>query len=421
MLPEKPMTIKGFATRAIHSGATGGLLGDGRLPITQTNGFAFRDIAHGADIFAGRVDGFNYARGAHPNAELLELRVADLEGGKGAVAFGSGLAAFLAAVCVMCRSGDALVASRAVFGGSLATVKRLQERFGIIVRTAENNSDGIAAALCRKTRCIFVESIVNPSGEITDIPAIAAIAKARRIPLLVDNTAASPALFRPIEHGADVVMHSASKYMAGHGHAIAGVLIDAGTFDWSDRDHLDFGLKAAREAGREPEAPFAEAARHLGLREFGGSIAATTAFLVATGIETMALRMPKHVANAKAVARALAGHKAIRHVSHPSIEPGADHNRAAHLMPDGPGAIFTATLKDGLAAAEKFVAGLKTVSHLVNVGETRTLVCHPATTTHRALTEAERVSLGIHPGTLRFSIGIEDERDLIRDMESALG
>ena len=412
--------MTGFATRAIHTGAAGGLLGSGRLPIMQTNGFQFQSIAHGANIFAARTEGFNYARGAHPNAALLEKRVASLEGGVEAVAFGSGLAGFLAAVCVMCRSGDALVASRAVFGGSLATLKRLQERFGIIVHLADNTAESIEAACCPKTRGIFVETIVNPSGEITDIPAIAAVAKARRIPLLVDNTAASPALFRPIEHGADAVMHSASKYLAGHGHAIAGIIVDAGSFDWSDRDHLDFGLKAPREAGREPKAPFAEAVRHLGLREFGGSIAATTAFLVATGIETLALRMPKHVHNAKAVALFLAGRRGVAHVSHPMIEPGARHNSAAHLMPDGPGAIFTATLSS-LAAAEKFVAGLKTVSHLVNVGETRTLVCHPATTTHRALTESERASLGIHPGTLRFSIGIEDEQDLIRDMDEALG
>lgn len=418
---------QGFATRAVHAGASPDpATGARAMPIYQTNGFVFEDVQHGADLFRLKRSGFAYARGSNPNAAALERRIADLEGGTGAIAVGSGQAAWFVTLLTLLEAGDSYVGATKMFGGSLALMQRMEQRLNIAVQWAEPNADAIAAATTPRTKAIVVESIINPSGEIVDLPAIAAIAREKRIPLIVDNTLASPALFRPIEHGADIVLHSTSKFLAGHGNAIGGVIVDGGTFDWAGdaryplisgtwHDYDDLVLTEAF-----PAFPFAAAARLTGMREYGPGIAPIIAQMIATATETLPLRMKKHCANAEAVARFLAGHAGVENITHPLFVSNAQAALAARLMPDGCGSIFTADIRGGAEAATRFIGALKLFSHLVNIGESRSLVAHPATTTHRTLPETARKALGITPGTVRLSIGLEDEADLLADLDRAL-
>jgi O-acetylhomoserine/O-acetylserine sulfhydrylase-like pyridoxal-dependent enzyme len=417
----------GFATRAVHAGAAPDpATGARAMPIYQTNGFVFEDLDHGADLFTLKRAGFAYARGSNPNTAALERRVADLEGGTAAIALASGQAAWFVTLLTLLASGDCYIGASRMFGGSIALMKRMEERLGIRVQWAAPEPDAIAAAITPESKAIIVESIVNPSGEIVDLPAIAAVAKAHRLPLIVDNTLASPALFRPIEHGADIVIHSASKFLAGHGQAIGGIIVDAGSFDWRGDARFplisepwrDYDGLVLTEAF--PDAAFTAAARLTGMREYGPGMAPIIAQMIATTTETLPLRMAKHCRNAEAVARCLAAHPKVESVSHPLIAGPEQAARAARLMPKGCGSIFTATLAGGEPAARRFLGALTLFSHLVNIGESRSLVAHPATTTHRTLPADVRERLDIHPGTIRFSVGIEDEADLIADLEQAL-
>lgn len=417
----------GFATRAVHAGAAPDpATGARAMPIYQTNGFVFEDLDHGADLFTMKRAGFAYARGSNPNCAALERRIADLEGGVAAIAVGSGQAAWFVTLLTLLGTGDAYIGASRMFGGSLALMNRMEARLGIRAQWAAPEAEAIRAAITPETKAIIIESIVNPSGEIVDLPAIAALARAHRLPLIVDNTLASPALFRPIEHGADIVLHSASKFLAGHGQAIGGIIVDAGSFDW--RGDARFPLISAPWPDYEglvlteafPHCAFSAAARLTGMREYGPGMAPIIAQMIATATETLPLRMKRHCANAQSVARYLAGHAKIESVSHPLVVSNEQAMRAARLMPDGCGSIFTATLAGGEGAARRFLSGLTLFSHLVNIGETRSLVAHPATTTHRNLPEAVRRELGIAPGTIRFSIGIEDEADLLADLDQAL-
>src|SRR6516165_8857530 len=314
-------TSPALATRAVHGGAephrsTGARV----MPIFQTNGFVFDDLEHGADIFALRRQGFSYSRGSNPTVAALERRVAALEGGKAGVALASGQAAWLVALLALCATGDEYVGSRQVFGGSLGLMKRLDKRLKIKCAFADPTPESIEAQITERTRAIIIEAIVNPTGEVVDLDGIANVAKAHKLPFVVDSTLASPALLRPIEHGADIVIHSASKFLVGGGTAIGGVIVDAGTFPWKG-DHR-FPLVAAPwedyenfvPAERHPENAFATACRLLGLRELGPGMQATTAFLILTGIETLPLRMRRHCDNAEAVANFLAKHEAVAHV-----------------------------------------------------------------------------------------------------------
>ncbi|MBN8535387.1 MAG: aminotransferase class I/II-fold pyridoxal phosphate-dependent enzyme [Rhizobiales bacterium] len=416
-----------FSTRAVHAGAAPDpATGARTFPIYQSNGFVFDDLEHGADIFALKRAGFAYARGSNPNCAALERRVADLEGGKSAIAVGSGQAAWFITLLTLLGSGDRYVGASRMFGGSLGLMKRMDQRLNIGVQWAEPEAASIAAAITSQTKAIIIESIINPTGEIVDLPAIAAVAKAHNLPLIVDNTLASPALLRPIEHGADIVLHSASKFLAGHGHVIGGIIVDAGRFDWKNDtrfplisspwpDYDDIVLPEAF-----PETAFTAAARLTGMREYGPGLAPILAQMIATATETLPLRMEKHCTNALAVARYLASHPAVAVVSHPLLGSEEQRKLAARLMPDGVGSIFTATLKGGENAAKQVLTSVKLFSHLVNIGESRSLLAHPATTTHRTLNEATREGLGITPGTLRISIGLEDEADLIADLDQAL-
>lgn len=417
----------GFATRAVHAGAAPDpATGARAMPIYQTNGFVFEDVGHGADLFALKRTGFAYARGSNPNAAALERRIADLEGGTAAIAVASGQSAWFVTLLTLLQSGDSYLGASRMFGGSIGLMQRMQQRLDLRVQWAAPDASAIAQAITSETKAIICESIVNPSGEIIDIPAIAAVAKAHRLPLIVDNTLASPALFRPIEHGADIVLHSASKFLAGHGQAIGGVIVDAGTFDW--RGDARFPLISAPWPDYDglvltdafPASPFAAAARLTGMREYGPGIAPVIAQMIATATETLPLRMERHCRNAEAVARYLSGHAKVLSVTHPCVGSPMMKALAARLMPDGAGSIFTITLKGGEAAATRFLAGLQLFSHLVNIGESRSLAAHPWTTTHSMLAPEKRRELGISEGTIRLSIGLEDDADLVDDLAQAL-
>jgi O-acetylhomoserine (thiol)-lyase len=417
----------GFATRAVHAGADPDpSTGARAIPITQTNGFVFDDLEHGSDIFALKQAGFAYARGSHPTGAALERRITALEGGTASIACGSGQAALLMILTTLAASGDRIVVATRCFGGSIGLFRRFHKRYGVICDFVDP-LDLSAVAFALKTKCqgLFIESIVNPSGEVVDIPALAELAHAANVPLIVDNTMATPALMRPIEMGADIVWHSASKFLSGSGTVIGGLIVDAGSFDWSGghfplisepwEDYDDVVLTTS-----QPRTAFAAACRLIGLRELGPGLSPMSAFLILTGIETLHLRMAKHAENAEIVARFLVAHPAVRSVSHPVLVGHPQHNLARTLAPDGLGSVFTVTLEGGRDAAAKCLKKLKLFSHLVNVGETRSLVAHPETTTHRNTPPDIRAALGIVAGTLRLSLGIENAEDLVADLDQAL-
>jgi O-acetylhomoserine (thiol)-lyase len=420
-------TTAAFATRAVHAGAdphpgTGARV----VPIFHTNGFVFDDLDHGSDIFALKRAGFSYSRGANPTTAALERRVASLEGGTVAIACGSGQAALLMIIMTLCAAGDDYVTATRAFGGTIGLMKRLDTRYNIGARWADPfDMASIEAAIGPKTKGIFVESMVNPSGDIIDLEAIGAVAQKHNLPLVVDNTLATPALLQPIRFGADIVWHSASKFFTGSGNAIGGVIVDAGNFNWADsrfplisepwEDYEGIVLPEA-----QPKSAFAAACRLIGLRELGPGLSPTNAFLILTGIETLHLRMPRHSENALALATHLSRHPAIASVSYPGLPTNPHHNMARSICPDGMGGVFMITLKGGIETARRVLTKLTLFSHLVNIGETRSLVAHPASTTHRNASPALRDELGITEGTLRLSVGLEDIEDLIADFDQAL-
>lgn len=415
-----------FATRAVHGGAEPDpSTGARAMPIFQTNGFVFEDQAHGADVFAMRRQGFSYSRGSNPTVAALERRIASLEGGTAGVALASGQSAWLVALLTLCATGEEYVGSSQVFGGSLGLMKRLDKRLNVKCAFAEPTPERIAAAITPRTRAIVIEAVVNPTGEVVDLDGIAEVAKAHNLPFVVDSTLASPALLRPIEHGADIVIHSASKFLVGNGTSIGGLIVDAGTFPWQNdkRYPLIAGPWEDYEdivpAERFPKTAFATACRLLGLRELGPGMQATTAFFILTGIETLPLRMRRHCENAEAVANFLSMHEAVASVSYPGVPNHPNHNLARRYCPDGLGSIFMITLKSA-EKAKDVLTRVNLFSHLVNIGETRSLIAHPASTTHRSLSARERASFGITDATLRLSIGIEDAPDLIADLAQAL-
>jgi O-acetylhomoserine/O-acetylserine sulfhydrylase-like pyridoxal-dependent enzyme len=417
----------GLSTKSVHAGAAPCPATGARItPIYQTNGFVFDDLDHGADIFNLKRAGFSYSRGANPTTAALERRIAALEGGSGAIAVASGQSALLLIIATLCASGDRYVSANRIFGGSLSLSRRLDQRFGLGVDWADPTADAIEAAINASTRAILIESVINPTGEVVDLPGIARVAQRHRLPLVVDNTLATPALLRPIEHGAHIVWHSASKFLAGSGQAIGGLIVDGGLFDWAGDSR--FPLISGPWAEYDdlvipdvyPTTAFMTACRLIGLREFGPGMAATTAFLILMGAETLPLRMRRHCENAATLAAHLAGHGAVKAVSLPTLPSSPNHNLASSVCPDGLGSVFTVTLAGGEAAARRALDRLSLFSHLVNIGETRSLVSHPASTTHRTLTAAERIAFGIEPGTLRLSVGLEDIADLIADWDQAL-
>jgi O-acetylhomoserine/O-acetylserine sulfhydrylase-like pyridoxal-dependent enzyme len=416
-----------FSTLCVHAGAAPDPATGARTqPIYHTNGFVFDDLDHGSDLFALDRIGYAYSRSGNPTVAVLERRIMALEGGKSAIACASGQAALLMMLTTLCRTGDAVAAARQCFGGTSGLLKRFESQFGVAVQWFDaHDPETLEAALTPATRAILVEALINPTGDPVDVPTLAGIGDTHRLPLVVDATCATPALQRPIEQGAAIVWHSASKFFAGHGQAIGGVIVDSGRSDWINGRYPLIVMPFADYDGvdvtrKYPDWPFAAACRLVGMRELGPSLSPTNAFMLLTGIETLALRMERHCGNALTLHRHLADHPAVASSSHPGLVEHPRHNLGKALFPSGIGSIQTITLKGGRAAARHVTQRLKLFSQLVNVGEARSLVAHPATTTHRNVDAASRALLGINEGTLRLSTGLEDIADLIADFDQAL-
>ncbi len=423
-----PKDNPGFDTLAIHAGAQPDpTTGARATPIYQTTSFVFNDADHAAALFGLQQFGNIYTRIMNPTQAVLEERVAALEGGTAALAVSSGHAAQLLVFHTIMQPGDNFVAARRLYGGSINQFGHAFKNFGWQVRWADPaDPQSFESQIDDRTRGIFIESLANPGGTFVDIAAIAAVAHKHGLPLIVDNTMATPYLVRPLEHGADIVVHSLTKFMGGHGNSMGGVIVDGGTFDWSKSGNYPMLSQPRPEyAGMVLHSTFgnfafAIACRVLGLRDFGPAISPFNAFMPLTGIETLPLRMQRHCDNALAVAKWLKGHDKVSWVNYAGLESDPNHALQQRYSPKGAGAVFTFGLKGGYDSGKAFVEGLELFSHLANIGDTRSLVIHPASTTHRQLTEDQQVAAGAGPDVVRLSVGIEDVADIIADLEQAL-
>ncbi len=421
--------LPGFNTLAIHAGAApDAATGARATPIYQTTSFVFDDVDHAASLFGLQAFGNIYTRITNPTNAVLEERIAALEGGTAALAVASGHAAEFLTMHALMQPGDEFVASNKLYGGSINQFNHSYKNFGWSVAWADNDDPAsFEAAITPRTKAIFCESIANPGGVITDLAALSQIAKRHNIPLVVDNTMATPYLIRPFEHGADIVVHSATKFLGGHGNSIGGLIVDGGTFQWAGDARYPMmsqprpeysGMVLAETFGN---FGFAIACRVLGLRDLGPALSPFNAFLILNGIETLPLRMQRHSDNALTVAKHLSTHPAVSWVSYPGLETDRYHQLARRYTPNGAGAVFTFGLKGGYDAGVKLVSSLQLFSHLANIGDTRSLIIHPASTTHRQLTDAQKTAAGAGPDVVRLSIGLEDPADLIEDLDAALG
>ena len=417
-----------FSTLAIHAGASPDPATGARItPIYQTAGYVFDDVEQAAALFGLQAFGNIYTRITNPTTAVLEGRVATLEGGTAAVAVASGHAAQLGVFHSLLTPGDEFIASTKLYGGSINQFNHAFKSFGWKVVWADPDIEGsFADAVTDKTKAIFIESIANPGGIVMDIEAVAAIAKKANVPLIVDNTMATPYLCRPFEHGADIVVHSLTKFMGGHGNSMGGIIVDGGTFDWTASGKYPFmseprpeyqGIKIHETFGN---FGFAIACRVLGLRDLGAAISPTNSFNLITGIETLPLRMAKHCENAQAVAEYLDQHPKIEWVRYAGLKNDPSHKLQKKYMPKGAGAVFTIGLKGGYEAGVALVSNVNLFSHLANIGDTRSLIIHPASTTHKQLTDEQKELAGAGPQVVRLSIGIEDVEDIIADLEQAL-
>ncbi len=418
----------GIETLAVHAGAQPDpATGARATPIYQTTAFVFDDADHAASLFGLKAFGNIYTRITNPTNAVLEERVAALEGGTAALAVASGHAAQLLVFHTLMQPGDNFVASNKLYGGSINQFGQSFKSFDWRVRWADGTDPAaFESQIDERTRAIFIESIANPGGIISDIAAIAEIAHKHGIPLIVDNTLASPYLIRPIEHGADIVIHSATKFLGGHGNSMGGIIVDGGTFDWSKSGNYPLlseprseynGIVLHETFGN---FAFAIAARVLGLRDLGPALSPFNAFLIATGIETLPLRMQRHVDNTLEVAKWLKRHEKVNWVSYAGLPDDPYNALQKKYSPHGGGAVFTFGLKGGYDAGVKLVENLELFSHLANIGDTKSLVIHPASTTHRQLADAQKIAAGAGPDVVRLSIGIENVADIIADLEQAL-
>ncbi len=419
----------GFETRAVHAGAAPDpATGARATPIYQSVGFVFDDVDHAASLFNLQDFGFIYGRITNPTVSVLEERVANLEGGRGAVACASGHAAQQLALYPLMQSGDEFVASRYLYGGSVTQFTHTFRRFGWnVVFVDPGDEAAVRNAITDRTRCLFVESLANPGGIIVDIEMMAKVAREHGIPLVVDNTLATPWLHRPFEYGADIVVHSLTKFMGGHGNSLGGVVVESGKFDWMASDRFPamtepspsyHGLRFAESFG---DFAYTMKVRADALRDLGPALAPQNAFHILTGIETLPLRMERHVANARAVAEHLEGHPAVAWVSYAGLPSSPYAELAAKYFPKGPGAVFTFGVRGGYEAGVRLVESVRIFSHLANIGDTRSLIIHPASTTHNQLTDEQKIAAGAGPDVVRLSIGLETADDLIRDLDQALG
>jgi O-acetylhomoserine (thiol)-lyase len=418
----------GFDTLALHAGQSpDATTGARAVPIYATTSYVFRDSEHAASLFNMERAGHVYSRISNPTVAVLEERMAALEGGVGAIATASGQAALHLAVATLMDAGSHIVASNSLYGGSHNLLGYTLKRFGIDTTfVAPGTPENFAQAIRPETRLVFGETLGNPGLEVLDIPAVARVAHEAGLPLLVDATFTTPYLMQPFAHGADLLYHSATKFLGGHGVAIGGVLVDSGRFDWEKSGkfpQLTAPYAGFHDMDFEEESgtrAFLLRARREGLRDFGACMAPMTAFHILQGIETLHLRMPRHVASTRKIVNFLDSNSAVDKVLYPELPGHPDHALAKTLLPKGCGAVFSFDLKGGRDAGKRFIESLRIFSHLANVGDAKSLVIHPASTTHYRMTDADLAKAGIGPGTVRLSIGLEDADDLIEDLARGL-
>lgn len=422
----------GFDTLSLHAGAVPDpSTGARATPIHFTTSYVFRDADHAASLFNMERAGHVYSRISNPTNAVLEERIAALEGGVAGIAVASGQAALHLGLATIAGAGSHVVASRALYGGSQNLLAYTMKRFGIDTTFVDpRDLDAWRAAIRPNTKVLFAETLGNPGLDVLDIPSVAALAHENDLPLMVDSTFTTPWLIRPFDHGADLIYHSATKFLCGHGTAVGGLLVDGGTFDWQqahDRtgrfaelcEPYD-GFHGMVFTEESTTAAFSLRARREGLRDFGAVMSPHNAFAILQGIETLSVRMERHVANARKIVEFLCSHPAVASVSWPELPSHPDHALARRLLPRGCGAVFSFVIKGDRAAGRRFVEGLKTFSHLANVGDARSLVIHPASTTHFRVPAEQLAASGITEGTIRLSIGLEDPDDLIDDLTRGL-
>ncbi len=418
----------GFATLAIHAGAKPDpATGARATPIYQTTSFVFNDVEHAANLFGLKAFGNIYTRIMNPTTAVLEERIAALEGGTAALAVASGHAAQFLVLHTLMQPGDEIVAAKKLYGGSINQLGHSIKSFGWKAVFADTDDlAALEAAISPRTKAVFIELIANPGGIVTDMEAIAKIAHRAGVPLIVDNTLATPYLCRPFEHGADIVVHSLTKFLGGQGNSMGGAIVDGGTFNWSREGRYPMlseprpeyhGIVLHETFGN---FAFAIACRVLGLRDLGPALSPFNAFLILNGMETLPLRMQRHSDNALAVAKWLTGHREVSWVSYAGLSGDRYHNLAKKYVPKGAGAVLTFGVRGGNAAGIALVEGVKLFSHLANLGDTRSLIIHPASTTHSQLSDAEKSQAGAGPDVVRLSVGLEDPEDIIADLDQAL-
>lgn len=418
-----------FDTIALHGGQEPDSATNSRaVPIYQTTAYTFNSPEHAANLFELKEFGNIYTRLMNPTTDVLEKRVAMLEGGVGALAVASGQAAITYAVLNIAKAGDEIVSASSLYGGTYNLFAHTLSKLGI--KTIFVNSDNPAdfeAAITEKTRLIYGEALGNPKLNVLDIEGLAKVAHKHNIPLIVDNTVPSPCLLRPIEHGADVVVHSATKYLGGHGTSMGGIIVDSGKFDWAksgkfpeltEPDPSYHGVKYTESFGN---MAYILKIRLQLLRDMGATISPFNSFMLLQGIETLHLRMPRHCENALKIAKFLQGHEKVSWVNYPGLETHKDFNLAQKYLPNGQGGIIGFGVKGGKQAGVEFIKKIKLLSHLANIGDAKTLVIHPASTTHQQLSEEELISTGVTADFIRLSIGLEDADDIIADINQALG
>ena len=418
----------GFDTLALHAGQQPDpTTGARAVPIYQSTSFVFEDSDRAASLFDVARGGHVYSRISNPTVAVLEERMAALEGGVGAVCTASGMAAIHVGIATICGAGGHIVASRSLYGGTHNLLSYTLPRFGITTTFVDpRDPDAFARAITPATRLLFAETLSNPRGEVLDVPRVAAVAHAAGLPLLVDATLTTPVLQKPLALGADIVMHSLTKFIGGHGIAVGGVLIDGGRFDWEASGRFPelsepyegfHGMDFVEEFG---PAAYAMRARKEGLRDFGATLSPGNAFHLLQGVETLALRMSRHVSNTERVVDYLAGADGVSAIHHPRMATHPDHDLASELLPEGAGAVFGFELTGGRSAGNAFIEALELFSHLANVGDAKSLVIHPASTTHSRMDDAALLEAGVSPGLVRLSIGLENPDDLVADLAQAL-
>ena len=427
-MPDKKIERElGFNTRALHHGYDPNTaMGARAVPIYQTTSFVFQDSEHAAALFGLQQFGNIYTRIMNPTTDVLEQRVASLENGVAGLAMASGQSAQLVALTSLMEAGDEMVSASTLYGGTYTQFDVSFRRLGIKVHFVDpDNPENFRKAITPKTKCIFGETISNPRGNVLDIEAVAKIAHEKNIPLVIDNTFATPYLCRPIDYGADIVVHSMTKFMGGHGNSIGGMIVDSGKFPWEKGNFPMLNDPAPAYHGMKLREVFGPIAyiikcRVDGLRDLGPCMSPFNSFLFLQGIETLGMRMDRHVANTLAAAQHLEGHKLVEWVRYPSLPSSPYHQLAKKYVPKGAGAVFSFGIKGGYEAGKKFIDNLKLFSHLANVGDARSLVIHPPSTTHQQLTADQQRDAGVEPEMVRFSVGLEDLEDILWDIDQAL-